>query len=231
MAKSKILYVEDDETLSFVTKDNLEINGFEVFHYMDGESAINAFMSNKFDLCIFDVMLPKKDGFTLASEIRKKNPEIPIIFLTAKSLKEDKISGLKLGADDYITKPFSIEELILKIGIFLKRKNINVVKQDTMIIGSLTFNYRNLSIKGVESNEKILTQREADLLKILFENKNNIIKREEILEKVWGQNDYFLGRSMDVFISRLRKYLSEDPSVKIDNIHGVGFKMVIQQDN
>ena len=231
MAKSKILYVEDDETFSFVTKDNLEINGFEVFHYMDGESAINAFMSNKFDLCIFDVMLPKKDGFTLASEIRKKNPEIPIIFLTAKSLKEDKISGLKLGADDYITKPFSIEELILKIGIFLKRKNINVVKQDTMIIGSLTFNYRNLSIKGVESNEKILTQREADLLKILFENKNNIIKREEILEKVWGQNDYFLGRSMDVFISRLRKYLSEDPSVKIDNIHGVGFKMVIQQDN
>ena len=231
MAKPKILYVEDDETLSFVTKDNLEINGFDVFHYMDGESAINAFMNNKFDLCIFDVMLPKKDGFTLASEVRKKNPEIPIIFLTAKSLKEDKISGLKLGADDYITKPFSIEELILKIGIFLKRKNINVVKQDTMIIGSLTFDYRNLSIKGAESHEKILTQREADLLKILFENKNNIIKREEILEKVWGQNDYFLGRSMDVFISRLRKYLSEDPSVKIDNIHGVGFKMVIQQDN
>lgn len=230
MAKPKILYVEDDETLSFVTKDNLEINGFDVFHYMDGESAINAFMNNKFDLCIFDVMLPKKDGFTLASEVRKKNPEIPIIFLTAKSLKEDKISGLKLGADDYITKPFSIEELILKIGIFLKRKNINVVKQDTMIIGSLTFDYRNLSIKGAESHEKILTQREADLLKILFENKNNIIKREEILEKVWGQNDYFLGRSMDVFISRLRKYLSEDASVKIDNIHGVGFKMVIQQD-
>ena len=227
MEKPKILYAEDDETLSFVTKDNLEINGFSVTHCMDGEEAIEAFSKNTFDLCILDVMMPKKDGFTVATEIRKKNAEIPILFLTAKSLKDDKITGLKLGADDYITKPFSIEELVLKIGIFLKRKNINQIKQDHMNIGSLSFDYRNLSIIGPSGVEKILTQREADLLKILFENKNNIIKREEILEKVWGQNDYFLGRSMDVFISRLRKYLVEDPSVKIDNIHGVGFKMNI----
>jgi DNA-binding response OmpR family regulator len=226
MNKSKILYVEDDETLSFVTSDNLTLNGYEVFHYLDGESAIEAFASGGFDLCLLDVMLPKKDGFTLAAEIRRKNPEIPIIFLTAKSMKEDRIAGLKIGADDYLTKPFSIEELILKIEIFLKRKFINLKQASKYNIGKLIFDYKNLSITtgGVE---KTLTQREADLLKLLVENKNNVIKREEILERVWGQNDYFLGRSMDVFISRLRKYLNGDESLKIDNIHGVGFKLIV----
>jgi DNA-binding response OmpR family regulator len=200
MTKPRILYVEDDETLSFVTKDNLEINGFDVVHCIDGDAALTAFGKDQFDICVLDVMLPKKDGFTLATDIRNKNAEIPILFLTAKSLKEDKITGLKLGADDYITKPFSIEELILKIGVFLKRKNINQARQNVMPIGNLTFDYRNLSIKSQDNSEKILTQREADLLKILYENKNNIIKREEILERVWGQNDYFLGRSMDLFL-------------------------------
>jgi DNA-binding response OmpR family regulator len=224
--KPKILYVEDDETLSFVTSDNLSLNGYDVFHYLDGEAAIVAFSERPFDLCLLDVMLPKKDGFTLAAEIRKKNPEIPIIFLTAKSMKEDRIAGLKIGADDYITKPFSIEELILKIEIFLKRKFINIKQASKYSIGKLLFDYKNLTIANGEV-EKTLTQREADLLKLLIENKNNVIKREEILERVWGQNDYFLGRSMDVFISRLRKYLSDDPVLKIDNIHGVGFKLVV----
>ncbi|MFM2393253.1 MAG: hypothetical protein RLZZ546_1235 [Bacteroidota bacterium] len=225
MSKAKILYVEDDETLSFVTSDNLSLNGYEVIHCLDGETAIESFVKGSFDLCLLDVMLPKKDGFTLAAEIRKKNPEIPIIFLTAKSMKEDRIAGLKIGADDYITKPFSIEELILKIEIFLKRKFINMKQADKYTIGKLMFDYKNLSIIHGEA-EKTLTQREADLLKLLIENKNNVIKREEILERVWGQNDYFLGRSMDVFISRLRKYLSDDEQLKIDNIHGVGFKLV-----
>ncbi|MBK8701821.1 MAG: response regulator transcription factor [Saprospiraceae bacterium] len=225
MTKARILYVEDDETLSFVTSDNLSLNGYEVVHCLDGETAIQAFGTDSFDLCLLDVMLPKKDGFTLASEIRKKNPEIPIIFLTAKSLKEDRINGLKLGADDYITKPFSIEELILKIEVFLKRKFINIKQASKYSIGKLLFDYKNLTIVTGDS-EKTLTQREADLLKLLIENKNNVIKREEILERVWGQNDYFLGRSMDVFISRLRKYLSDDDNLKIDNIHGVGFKLI-----
>ncbi len=225
MNKAKIFYVEDDETLSFVTSDNLSLNGYEVFHYLDGEAAIKAFAERPFDLCLLDVMLPKKDGFALAAEIRKKNPEIPIIFLTAKSMKEDRIAGLKIGADDYITKPFSIEELILKIEIFLKRKFINVKQASKYSIGKLLFDYKNLTI-SFGGAEKTLTQREADLLKLLIENKNNVIKREEILERVWGQNDYFLGRSMDVFISRLRKYLSDDESLKIDNIHGVGFKLI-----
>ncbi|MBK7220488.1 MAG: response regulator transcription factor [Saprospiraceae bacterium] len=225
MNKARILYVEDDETLSFVTSDNLSLNGYDVVHCLDGESALTAFGNGHFDLCLLDVMLPKKDGFSLASDIRKKNPEIPILFLTAKSMKEDRINGLKLGADDYITKPFSIEELILKIEVFLKRKFINIKQANKFTIGKLTFDYKNLTISAGDS-EKTLTQREADLLKLLIENKNNVIKREEILERVWGQNDYFLGRSMDVFISRLRKYLSDDENLKIDNIHGVGFKLI-----
>jgi DNA-binding response OmpR family regulator len=225
MGKAKILYVEDDETLSFVTSDNLSLNGYDVVHKFDGEAALEAFCSDSFDLCLLDVMLPKKDGFELATDIRKKNPDIPIIFLTAKSMKDDRIAGLKLGADDYMTKPFSIEELILKIEVFLKRKFVNIRQSNKYAVGKLTFDYKNLSIIN-GSDAKTLTQREADLLKLLIENKNNVIKREEILERVWGQNDYFLGRSMDVFISRLRKYLSDDETLKIDNIHGVGFKLI-----
>lgn len=225
-AKAKIFYVEDDETLSFVTKDNLEINGYEVDHFLDGESAINAFGS-QYDICILDVMLPKKDGFSLAMDIRKKNSEIPIIFLTAKSMKEDRIAGLKLGADDYITKPFSIEELILKVEVFLKRKYIDIQVANKISLGNYEFDYKNLSLI-LEDSVETLTQKEADLLKMLAENKNQVIKREDILEKIWGQNDYFLGRSMDVFISRLRKYLKGDPTIAIDNVHGVGFRFNIK---
>jgi len=225
--KSKILYVEDDETLSFVTKDNLELNGYKVDHCMDGESAIETFFSDSYDLCILDVMLPKMDGFAVAEKIRATDPNVPILFLTAKSLKEDRIHGLKLGADDYITKPFSIEELILKIEVFLRRKYVSVSINDQYKVGTYNFDYRNLTL-SLNGDNRSLTQKEADLLKMLLDHKNNVVKRSLILEKLWGEDDYFLGRSMDVFISRLRKYLSGDTKIKLDNIHGVGFKLVIE---
>jgi len=225
--KPRILYVEDDETLSFVTKDNLELNGYIVEHCLDGETAVSSFYKTQYDLCILDVMLPKMDGFEVAQKIRSTDPNIPILFLTAKSLKEDKIHGLKIGADDYITKPFSIEELILKIEVFLKRKFVSVPVNDIHKLGKYTFDYRNLVLSIGESSRN-LTQKEADLLKMLLDHKNNVLKRGLILEKLWGEDDYFLGRSMDVFISRLRKYLSEDPSIKLDNIHGVGFKLMVE---
>lgn len=225
--KSKILYVEDDETLSFVTKDNLELNGYKVDHCMDGESAIETFFNDSYDLCILDVMLPKMDGFAVAEKIRATDPNVPILFLTAKSLKEDRIHGLKLGADDYITKPFSIEELILKIEVFLRRKYVSVSINDQYKVGTYNFDYRNLTL-SLNGENRSLTQKEADLLKMLLDHKNNVVKRSLILEKLWGEDDYFLGRSMDVFISRLRKYLSGDTKIKLDNIHGVGFKLVIE---
>jgi len=226
--KSRILYVEDDETLSFVTKDNLELHGYEVDHYMDGESAVDAFYAGHYDLCILDVMLPKMDGFSIAEKIRASDPNVPILFLPAKSMKEDRIHVLKIGADDYITKPFSIEELILKIEVFLRRKFVSVSLNDIYKVGNYQFDYRNLTL-SLSDDKRNLTQKEADLLKMLLDHKNNVVKRGVILEKLWGEDDYFLGRSMDVFISRLRKYLSGDPKIKLDNIHGVGFKLVIEE--
>lgn len=224
--KANLLYVEDDESLSFVTRDNLELSGYLVNHYEDGKKALEIIQSGqKFDLCILDVMLPEVDGFTLAQEIRKRDDQVPIIFLTAKSMKQDKIHGLTIGADDYITKPFSIEELLLKIDIFLRRtKYATILKPGTPItIGNYSFDYKNLSLTA-EGYSETLTLKEADLLKLLNENKNQVIKRSYILETIWGKDDYFLGRSLDVFISRLRKYLSLDERIKIENIHGVGFK-------
>jgi len=221
----KLLYVEDDEVLAFVTKDNLELKGYEVHHSSDGRSAFQLFLKEKFDLCILDVMLPVMDGFTLAKEIRNIDKEIPIIFLTAKSLKEDKIHGLQLGGDDYIVKPFSFEELVLKIEVFLKRKYIVERKIDQVFnIGTYIFDYTDLILKN-ESSVKRLTQKEADVLLYLFTNKNKIVQRSGILKKVWKQDDYFVGRSLDVFISRLRKYLSSDENITIENIHSVGFKL------
>lgn len=223
--KPKILYVEDDESLSFLTKDNLELAGYAVHHVADGNSGLQTFKDADFELCVLDVMLPGMNGFELGKEIRKIDPEIPIIFLTAKSQKENKLEGLRLGADDYITKPFSIEELILKIKIFLKRKHItNVSSNDIIKLGIYTYDHKNLSL-NLNGASKNLTQKEGDLLNLLVKHKNNILKRSVILENLWGQDDYFLGRSMDVFISRLRKYLKEDEGIKIENIHGVGFRL------
>jgi len=225
MSKPHILYVEDDQVLSFVTKDNLELNGYDVTHAKDGKEAIQFFKKDVFDLCLVDVMLPEIDGFEVAETIRSKHSEIPIIFLTAKSLKEDKIRGLKIGADDYITKPFSIEELILKIKIFLKRKYITGnIELPILNIGKYTLDHDNLQLK-TEDTVNQLTKKEADLLKMLINNKNKIVERSTILERIWGENDYFMGRSMDVFISRLRKYLKADDTLTIENIHGVGFRL------
>jgi two-component system, OmpR family, response regulator VicR len=224
--KPRILYVEDDEVLSFVTKDNLEMNNFEVVHSAEGEEALRLFKSDDFDLCIVDVMLPKMDGYTLAIEIRKRNQSIPILFLTAKSLKEDKIHGLQIGGDDYITKPFSIEELILKIKVFLRRKELTqTVQQADYVLSNYTLETKNLRLIHKDGSTRDLTQKEADLLQFFIQNLGNIVKREEILERVWGENDYFMGRSMDVFISRLRKYLGKDSTLKLENIHGIGFRL------
>ncbi|MBK8556433.1 MAG: response regulator transcription factor [Lewinellaceae bacterium] len=229
--KAHLLYVEDDESLSFVTRDNLELNGYDVTYCEDGKVAMNIIESGrKFDLCILDVMLPEVDGFTLAQEIRKRDEQVPIIFLTAKSMKQDKIHGLTIGADDYMTKPFSIEELLLKVDIFLRRtKYTNILKSNTPIsIGNYTFDYKNLDLSLGDGSET-LTQKEADLLKLLNEHRNEVTKRSYILESIWGKDDYFLGRSLDVFISRLRKYLKDDERIKIENIHGVGFKFRVDE--
>ncbi len=225
MSQEHILYVEDDEVLSFVTKDNLELNGYKVTHAKDGKEAIRIFKKDTFDLCLVDVMLPEMDGFAVAEEIRSRHSEIPIIFLTAKSLKEDKIKGLKLGADDYITKPFSIEELILKIKIFLKRRYVTGSHELGILkVGHYVLDHDNLQLKA-ENDIQQLTKKEADLLKMLITNKNKIVERSTILERIWGENDYFMGRSMDVFISRLRKYLRNDQTITLENIHGVGFRL------
>ncbi len=225
--QAHILYVEDDESLGFVTRDNLEQQGYTITHCTEGKTATEAIKKGNFDLALLDVMLPETDGFTLAEQIRRYDKQTPIIFLTAKSLKEDKLRGLKLGGDDYITKPFSIEELMLKIDIFLRRRNITETQStDNFRLGSFEFDFPNLTLAHPD-HTRTLTQREADLLKMLLENKNQVLKRSDILEKIWGEDDYFLGRSLDVFISRLRKYLKPDENLKIENIHGVGFRFKV----
>lgn len=224
MTKYKILYAEDDDTLAYLTKDNLEQGSYEVSHFTDGLSCLRAFKQEVFDVCVFDIMLPQLDGFDLAAEVRKLDPEIPIIFLSAKTLKEDRLKGLRLGADDYLVKPFSIEELLLKIEIFLKRSSKkNVLQEKTYAIGNYSFDVMNYTLKK-GSKEITLTKREADLLKLFIENANVVLKREDILKALWGDDDYFMGRSLDVFISRLRKVLADEKGISIENIHGVGFR-------
>jgi len=223
--KKRILYVEDDNTLAFLTADNLE-QYYEVVHFTNGKDAFDAFKIEDFDLCILDVMLPQMDGFELAAAIRAINIAVPIIFLSAKTLKEDRIKGLKLGADDYLVKPYSIEELILKIEVFLQRSQKQpTIKNNTCIVGSFTFDPDNyVVIKNGENTQ--LTERESALLKLFIDNKNTILKREKILTELWGTDDYFMGRSMDVFISRLRKIFREDESIRIENIPRIGFKLI-----
>lgn len=222
---ARILYVEDDETLNFITRDHLEMKGYDVTQCADGKTALELFKQNDFDICILDVMMPEMDGFALAQEIRKRDQEVPIVFLTAKSMKEDRIEGLKLGADDYITKPFSMEELLLRVEVFLRRRRITGPANDEQYkIGMFSFDYPNLALTTGE-NTVTMTQREADLLRFLAKTPNQVLKRSDILLAVWGEDDYFLGRSLDVFISRLRKLLKSDESLKIENIHGVGFRL------
>ncbi|MFQ3269271.1 MAG: DNA-binding response OmpR family regulator [Flavobacteriales bacterium] len=222
----KILYVEDDLSLSFVTHDQLEKRGYEVVSCENGLDALTLFKKEIFDLCIFDVMLPKMDGFELAKNIRETNKQIPILFLTARSMQEDKLEGLTIGGDDYITKPFNIEELCLKIEVFLKRKLVNKPIEEFYQIGLFSLDVKEQKLK-LGTEEKKLTLKETKLLSLLAQKVNTITKRENILVNLWGKDDYFLGRSLDVFISRLRKYLIEDPTIQIENIRGVGFKLVV----
>lgn len=227
MSKYKILLVEDDANLGFVIKDNFEQLNFEVILAENGAIAKTIFNEQNFDLCIIDVMLPIIDGFTLAEYIRTKNESIPMLFLTAKTLKEDKLKAFNIGADDYITKPFSIEELILRCKVFLKRSSsVNANKSMVFQIAAYTFDAVNLFLEQ-NSQKKKLTLREACLLELLCVNIGKVVKREDILTKVWGTDDYFSGRSMDVFISRLRKYLANDPTIEIINYHSVGFMLKI----
>lgn len=225
MSKPKLLYVEDDLSLGYVTKDNLELRGYDINLCEDGKTALKIFKEQKFDLCILDVMLPKMDGFALASKIRETNEDIPILFLSAKSLKEDRIEGLTVGGDDFITKPFSIEELSLKIEVFLKRRNIiNKKEKGTSVIeiGEFRFDAENLLLEHKNGNKR-LTSRESELLVYFATNQNKVLKKEQIMKEVWDNSNYFNSRSLDVFVSRLRKYLKDDPSIRINNIHGIGF--------
>lgn len=222
----KILLVEDDKTLNFIIKDNLEQAGYVVTSAEDGEAAMKLFSSGKFNLCLLDVMLPKKDGFTLAKEIREMDDHVPIIFLTARSMTEDRITGLTIGGDDYLTKPFSMEELLLKIRIFLKR-SMGVTdssnEKSYYKIGHFNFYFESLVLETSEE-KKTLTYKEAELLRYFCDNPNKVLSRSDILKHVWGSDDYYLGRSLDVFISRLRKYLGNDENIKILNLHGIGFR-------
>lgn len=231
MKEIKILYVEDDETLSFLTKDELDQAGYDVCHCEDGEQGIKAFDKDHFDLAILDIMLPKVDGFSIAEHIRSKNEEIPILFLSAKSLEEDRLRGFKIGADDYLTKPFSMDELLFKIKVFLKRKRISTEEvSKSYTLHDYSFEPNNLLLKHKDGDIE-LTAKEADLLSYLAQHMNETVKREDILVKLWGKNDYFLGRSLDVFISRLRKYLSRDERIEIQTVRGVGFKLNLAQKN
>lgn len=227
---AKILLAEDDANLGFVIKDFLEQQSFKVDHRTNGQDAIVSFEKNEYDLCLLDVMLPLKDGFSVAEEIRKNDCETPIIFITAKNLPDDRIKGYKLGGDDYITKPFSTEELLVRIKTIFRRVNFSselITKPTKFEIGKFSFDFTN-QILYSELGEQKLTKKEAEVLRLLCLNKNNVLKREVALKAVWGRNDYFMGRSMDVYIAKLRKFFKEDESISIINIHNTGFKLEVK---
>ncbi|MCA9733755.1 MAG: response regulator transcription factor [Deferribacteres bacterium] len=226
---TKILLVEDDPNLGFLLQENLESHDYTVKLCTDGVQGKEAFFAEQWDLCLFDVMLPKKDGFTLALEIREKNQHIPIIFLTAKSLKEDRIEGLKIGADDYICKPFSMEELLLRIQAILRRSSTTAATVNSGVyqLGIFTFHVDEQRLHSETTSHK-LTTKESQLLHLLCKNRNAVLSREDALLTIWGEENYFTGRSMDVFISRLRKYLQPDENVEIRTVHGTGFRLVVR---
>jgi len=219
----KILLVEDDTSLGYILKEYLQMHHFHIELAKDGEAGLQAFSRLPFDVCILDVMLPRKDGFTLAAEIKKLNNKMPVIFLTAKSLKIDKLKGFNLGADDYMVKPVDEEELIARINAVMRRVHPEETGKDSEYkIGKYIFDFANqLLIHG--NKKQFMTVREAAILRLLCEHKGNILDRKQTLNRLWGESDYFTRRSMDVFISHLRKYLSEDPSVEIRNVHGKGY--------
>lgn len=222
----KVLLAEDDVDFANVLKQYLEIHQFEIYWAKDGEEAWQAFNKNYFDICIFDVMMPKIDGFTLAEKCILQKPEIPFLFLTARNQSEDKIKGLKLGADDYIVKPFEADELVLRLTNILKRtsrqKPLDVIQNDIQI-GLYLFDTKRLELR-TENSKQQLTEKEAALLTFLFQNRNQLLKREEVLRSVWNNEDYFSGRSMDVYISKLRKYFADDKNISIESIRNIGLE-------
>ena len=222
--KYNILLAEDDEQLGELMKEALEEEGYQVSLFGDGQLAIDNFDKQKFDFCLLDVNMPGKDGFTVAKKIRQQSDIIPIIFISTRAQMEDKIEGYAKGADDYVVKPFAMKELLMKLQVFRRRsKKMFSDSKKVFMLGQLTFSYTDLRLSGPEIDLK-LKQREADLLLFLSEHSNRILKREEILTSVWGKDDYFLGRSMDVFMSKLRKYLRSEPAVVLETIHGVGYR-------
>lgn len=225
-AKTQVLLAEDDSNLSTLLDEYLKLKGFEVSLYQDGEAALRGFRENGYDICLLDVMMPKMDGFTLARDIRKSHPDVPIIFLTAKSMKEDKMEGFNLGADDYITKPFSMEELLARMKAVLRRTQRNNDEPEPAVynFGKFEFDYDHQLLK-IDGETIKLTTKESDLLRMLCKYKNRVLEREEALLQIWGNDSYFTARSMDVFITKLRKYLKRDPNIQIINIHGTGYKL------
>lgn len=225
--KKRVLLVEDDANLGMLLQEYLNHKNFDVDLKRNGEEGLMAFRRNDYDMILLDVMMPKKDGFMVAEEIRSENKDVPIIFLTAKSLKEDKIKGLTIGADDYITKPFSMEVLELKINAILRRteKNEKPPVQDEYSAGDTRLDYKN-QVLAYDGKTQHLTTKENELLRLFFERKNAVLEREFALKEVWNNDSYFTARSMDVFISKIRKYLKPDPKLSIVNVHGQGYKLL-----
>jgi DNA-binding response OmpR family regulator len=227
--KIQVLLAEDDKNLGSVLRSYLEAKGFPTILCANGQEAFEQFKKENFDFCIVDVMMPIKDGFTLAKEIREKDKKIPILFLTAKSMQEDKLKGFELGADDYLTKPFSMEELLMRMKAIIRRTTESKMMEANRSfyeIGSFTFDYNRQVLKKGETEQK-LTSKESELLKMLCDNVNEVLDRSVALNKIWFDDSYFNARSMDVYVTKLRKYLKEDSSIELINVHGVGFKMVI----
>lgn len=228
--KLTILLCEDDENLGMLLREFLMAKGFSVDLFPDGEKGYKAFLKGKYDLCVLDVMMPKKDGFTLAKEIRGVNSEIPIVFLTAKNMKEDVLEGFHLGADDYITKPFSMEELVSRISAILRRVRGKKEKEITMYrIGKFTFDTQKQTLV-IGNESKKLTTKESELLSLLCAHMNEMLERNYALKNIWVDDNYFNARSMDVYITKLRKLLRDDPSIEIINIHGKGYKLIAPTD-
>lgn len=223
-----IFLVEDDLSFGSVLKSYLEINDFAVDWIDDGKYAIEHFRKGNFEICILDIMLPHVDGFTIANEIRQINQKVPIIFLTAKKLKEDVLKGYGVGGDDYITKPFDTEILLAKIRAIIARRDIQTITRDVIEIGKFVFNTK-LRTLSTGDEEKKLSPKEAQLLELLAASPNTLVSREMALKKIWGNDDYFTARSMDVYITKLRKILSDDPRLNIKNIHGAGFQLIISE--
>ena len=226
MDKTRILLAEDDENLGSLLKEYLNVKGYETELFSDGNKAYRGFIREYFDLCLLDVMMPEKDGFTLAKEIRQINSDMPILFLTAKSMKEDILEGFSIGADDYITKPFSMEELLYRIEAILRRTNQDTTRENkTFQIGQYLFDTQNQFLKKGNTKQK-LTTKETELLKLLCNNMNKVLERNYTLRTIWINDNYFNARSMDVYITKLRKYLKDDSSIQIINVHGKGFKLI-----